>query len=240
MTDTRANVRFYIRPARITSGTSKTFVYDIVDSAGEHAPARYHDAHTAILTCDLREDDHARALARESAVHVAQDVNSMAVADGSTAPRGEVHVSWPSRPGHGMSRRWTRVLRGKLYSFTAVTMPSGELRYSANRWDGGGVPGTPGHPNFDCEWTRLHHCVRIPAGQVCLWANEDYGLWGPLLCGLLFADFEDSATLPGGRPTISADAVTDHIRDCETCRNSDTTVSLLTDGTWQLERGGVG
>lgn len=233
---TRESVRYYVQPVRITSGQSATFVYDVVDTAGEHAPVRYCDAHTAVLSCDLREDDSARALARVASVATARSTDEIALADGTTAPRGEVRMSFPSGPGRGMTRRWTRVLRGKLYSFTATTMPNGELRYSASRWrNSGGLPGTPGHPAFACEWTNLHACVTIPAGRECLWENEDHGFWGVVKCDALAKLFDVSAT-KDGRPRVSADAVTDHAAACTMCQDdNEIRVSLLTNGRWLLE-----
>lgn len=73
----------------------------------------------------------------------------------NTEPRSDIRVREPHRDGWGTSRAWTRVLGGKLYSFHAVTMPDGERRYAVSRWDGGGRPGEPGHPNFACDWTPV-------------------------------------------------------------------------------------
>lgn len=71
----------------------------------------------------------------------------------NTEPRGEIRTYEPTREGWGSRRAWNRMLGGKLYSFHIVTMPDGERRYGASRWDGGGRPGEPGHPNFACDWT---------------------------------------------------------------------------------------
>lgn len=66
----------------------------------------------------------------------------------------------PDRPGNGESRHWTRRINGRLYSFVAVTMPGGERRYGASRYDG------PEHMiatgTFACDWTRMFF-ITIPA-----------------------------------------------------------------------------
>lgn len=70
--------------------------------------------------------------------------------------RSEVRVTPPSGAGNGTTRRWTRVLGGKRYSFVAVTMPDGELRYFASVWTGRLTPeGEIDGPNFANEWRRV-------------------------------------------------------------------------------------
>ena len=73
-------------------------------------------------------------------------------------PRTAIATRGPNRPGNGTSRMWTRVILGKLYSFTAVIMPDGERRYFANRFDGT-------DSRFDCEWTHDVLAWTIPAGR---------------------------------------------------------------------------
>lgn len=76
----------------------------------------------------------------------------------TVGPRSAIYVTEPKRSGDGTSRSWTRTLSGKLYSFTAVLMPSGERRYSISRYDGPG----DGRPMSAQYWRRLHF-VTIPA-----------------------------------------------------------------------------
>ena len=64
-----------------------------------------------------------------------------------TEERGPIFTDEPIFEDHGTSRRWMRVIRGRLYSFTAVLMPDGERRYFVNRFDGT-------DQRFDCEWTH--------------------------------------------------------------------------------------
>jgi hypothetical protein len=61
--------------------------------------------------------------------------------------RSAVNEYPPLHAGNGTSRRWTRTIQGRLYSFTAVLMPNGERRYFAARFDGT-------DKRFDCEWTK--------------------------------------------------------------------------------------
>ncbi len=79
----------------------------------------------------------------------------------TTQPRSAVHTWMPTEPhqrGHGVTRSWTRVIRGRKYGFAAITMPDGELRWTASRFDA-----PDGSPNFGCYWTRLHFITIKPA-----------------------------------------------------------------------------
>lgn len=64
-----------------------------------------------------------------------------------TGPRSTVRHREPDRPGNGRSRVWTRTIGGQTYSFTLVTMPSGEIRWFVNRFNG--YP----DPRFGCAWS---------------------------------------------------------------------------------------
>lgn len=66
-----------------------------------------------------------------------------------------------AREGDGTSRTWSRVIQGTLYSFTAVTMPSGERRYFASRFNG-----YPGGPQFGCAWDRASETTFRADGSV--------------------------------------------------------------------------
>ena len=68
----------------------------------------------------------------------------------ATGARSAITVSQPApwQEGSGTSRRWTRTIRGQLYSFTAVTMPSGERRYFSSRFND-----YAGGPQFACAWS---------------------------------------------------------------------------------------
>ena len=77
---------------------------------------------------------------------------------GTTEPRGKITERAPLQEGYGTSRRWTRVIRGIRYSFTAVLMPSGERRYAVTRLRPGG------DPRFAREWKSVAFwTVRAPA-----------------------------------------------------------------------------
>lgn len=76
-----------------------------------------------------------------------------------TEARSEIHFVSALQEGFGTSRRWTRILGGKLYSFTAVLMPDGERRYSAYRYDG--PKHLLGHGTFGADWTPIHLFIRI-------------------------------------------------------------------------------
>lgn len=77
-----------------------------------------------------------------------EDKFSIEVPADLTWPRGAVFVSEPDRPGWGTSRRWRRTINGQSYSFNIVTMPSGEVRWFVERYNG--------YPDarFGCAWTR--------------------------------------------------------------------------------------
>jgi hypothetical protein len=63
-------------------------------------------------------------------------------------PQRVITTIAPIAPGNGSSRRWTRLIRGRRYSFTAILMPDGERRYSASRLDGNDA-------RFASAWTRV-------------------------------------------------------------------------------------
>lgn len=50
--------------------------------------------------------------------------------------RSQVTEYPPLHEGFGTSRKWSRMIQGRLYSFNAVLMPNGERRYFADRFDG--------------------------------------------------------------------------------------------------------
>lgn len=77
-----------------------------------------------------------------------------------TSERSEVTEHAPNMPGHGSSRRWTRTIAGKLYSFNAVLMPNGERRYFARVLKGNDA-------RFDCNWK--------PAGGWIIPAPKNFG-----------------------------------------------------------------
>lgn len=74
----------------------------------------------------------------------------------NVGPRSKIMEYAALRPGHGTSRTWTRVIYGTLYSFTAVTMPNGERRYSVSKYNSY-VGGT----SYDCAWDRVHF-ITVP------------------------------------------------------------------------------
>jgi hypothetical protein len=63
--------------------------------------------------------------------------------------RSQITEHAADRPGNGASRTWSRTIGGQAYSFTAVTMPSGERRYFASRFNG-----YPGGARFACAWDQ--------------------------------------------------------------------------------------
>jgi hypothetical protein len=75
--------------------------------------------------------------------------------------RGQIFRDIPEDPNHGESRIWRRVIQGKQYSFTAVTMPSGELRYFVSRFNG-----YAGGPRFACAWDRVLEWTFKPRGDM--------------------------------------------------------------------------
>ena len=116
-------------------------------------------------------------------VVTAASVDALMGAMLGTGTRSEVRESAPRREGNGTSRMWQREMRGKLYSFHAVTMPDGERRYHASRWDGPGRPGTPGNPNFAHHWTPVFSYT-VPVYHVTqserfprLWNVHTYREW---------------------------------------------------------------
>lgn len=72
----------------------------------------------------------------------------------------------PHEAGRGTSRMWTRVIRGRKYGFTAVTMPDGELRWSVSHFDA-----PEGTANFGCYWTRLHFITIKPEARAAIAAG---------------------------------------------------------------------
>jgi len=76
-----------------------------------------------------------------------------------TGPRSPVIDHEPDRPGNGSTRTWSRVLRGVPHGFTAVTMPDGERRYFASRYNGYGDDGTDAGREsgmrYGCAWSRV-------------------------------------------------------------------------------------
>jgi hypothetical protein len=73
--------------------------------------------------------------------------------------RGTVHTTQPSQPGFGTSRTWSRQIAGTLYSFTVVTMPDGEVRWFASRFNG-----YVGGPSFACAWDQVSARTFRPTG----------------------------------------------------------------------------
>lgn len=67
------------------------------------------------------------------------------------------------------------------------------------------------------------------------WANDVYRFWGSVECDGLFLMFDTSAHMNDGVPDVSSDDVVEHVKDCETCRDGDVRVSVLSDGTELLE-----
>jgi hypothetical protein len=63
--------------------------------------------------------------------------------------RSQITEHAADRPGNGASRTWSRTIGGQAYSFTEVTMPDGERRYLASRFNG-----YPGGPRFGCAWDQ--------------------------------------------------------------------------------------
>jgi hypothetical protein len=63
--------------------------------------------------------------------------------------RSKITEHAPHREGNGSSRTWQRTIQGVLYSFNAVTMPDGERRYFASRFNG-----YPGGAKFACAWDQ--------------------------------------------------------------------------------------
>lgn len=92
-------------------------------------------------------------------------------------PRTPVITTEPDRPGNGTSRRWSRTINGRPYSFTAVTMPNGERRYFVSRYNGylsdvNGLP-TPGATKWGCAWSPAHEWI-IPAASRNHWLRERF------------------------------------------------------------------
>lgn len=71
------------------------------------------------------------------------------------------------------------------------------------------------------------------------WANDDHNFWGRLNCESLFRTFDTSAGDNNGMPDVDSDKVVAHVAGCPVCQDDDIRVSLLTDGTEQLEGGSV-
>jgi hypothetical protein len=68
-----------------------------------------------------------------------------------------------------------------------------------------------------------------------VWGNDQAHFWGPASCDGLFLMFDTSAHMNNGVPDVSWKEVVEHIRDCETCSESDVRVSELSGGTYMLE-----
>jgi hypothetical protein len=87
--------------------------------------------------------------------------------DTDTGPRSTITDHQPNRPGNGSSRTWSRVLRGVPHRFTAVTMPDGERRYFADRYNGYGDDGTDrgreSGMRFGCAWSRVASWIIPPS-----------------------------------------------------------------------------
>jgi hypothetical protein len=75
--------------------------------------------------------------------------------------RSKVTEQGPEHEGFGTSRSWSRTIQGIRYSFTAVTMPSGERRYFASRFNG-----YPGGARFACAWDRAAEMTFLTDGSV--------------------------------------------------------------------------
>lgn len=68
------------------------------------------------------------------------------------------------------------------------------------------------------------------------WDCSEERFWGPVPCGVLFGLFENSALEPrDGTPLVSLDTVSEHVRDCVTCQDTDVRISLDVAGVGTLE-----
>lgn len=67
------------------------------------------------------------------------------------------------------------------------------------------------------------------------WANDTERFWASTSCDGLFLLFDTSAHIHDGTPKVDSDEVIEHVRDCEKCQENDVRVSILTDGTEELE-----
>lgn len=63
--------------------------------------------------------------------------------------RTHVRAYGPVRESDGRAVMWRRAIAGTVYEFSLVTMPDGERRVFASRFNG-----YPGGPRFACAWDR--------------------------------------------------------------------------------------
>lgn len=67
----------------------------------------------------------------------------------SKSERTNVRTHDPVREGDGFSVTWQRTVAGTDYAFNLVTMPGGEKRVFASRFNG-----YPGGERFACAWDQ--------------------------------------------------------------------------------------